>query len=486
MDNKDLLMIADAVSKEKGLSKEEVLDALADGMETGLRKNFPEGAVLSVNINHKNGEITAYRTFEIVSQIENVEAQMLASEIEDELVVDGYVYEPFEFNMDRQTFNITKQVALQKIKQSTRSHQIEKLLEQSISLFMGNVKVAKRDQVIVDCNGLDITLFRRHLLLKDNFKIGEKVFFTLDHEKNQYFGTRVSDEYLIEVFKREIFQIEDGDIEIVSVSRNPGFRSKVILRSLVSHLDPIRTCIGPKGIHIKNIQNLLGGESVDLLLYNESPVQLLISAFDPVNITNILVDEDTKTMDIAVNDDEISQAIGRGGKNIEVISKLIGWNINVISQTEWQNKDSINNHELLATFELGLDCDTEVAQILIDEGFSTLEEIAFIPRNEFEIEGFDDELIDSLRFNAADTLSNPVSKLKAEGIGKLIDLGFLQTEIDILYFNGVYNNEGIADLSTFELIDLLPELDEDKAKEIIMHARANEEKLQVTSTVEVA
>lgn len=480
MDTKELLIIADAVSKEKGLSKREVFAALAEGIETALRRDFPEGALLSVNFDEKTGEIHAYRLFELVEQIENVEAQMLNSEVEEEVVVDGFVFEPFEVKMDRQKFNITKQVALQKIKQGSRDHQIEDLLEQPIALFSGTVKVVKKEQLIVDCNGLDITIPRRNLLPRDNYKSGDKVYFTLEKDRNQYIGTRVSDQYLVEVFKREIIQVEEGDIEITAVARNPGFRSKVIVKSLVRNLDPVKMCIGSKGTHIKNIQSFLNNEFVDIIAYNEEPAQLVVHAFEPVNVTNILIDEESKSMDIAVADEEISQAIGKGGKNVELISKLLGWTLNVMSQSEWAKKESFNDEKLIAVFQKGLFCDKEVAELLVQEGFTSLEEVAYVPLNEFEVD-LSDETINILRANARETLSNPVSLSKANGAGELVKLGFNEFEIDVLQENSIYGNSEVADLATFELTDILSQLSEEKAQHIIIEARKHDDRFHESS-----
>lgn len=474
MEHKELLLIADAVSQEKGLSRDEVLTSLEEGIETALRKDFPEGATIAVHIDNKTGDIRAYRTFQLVDQIENVELQMLNSEIDDEIVEDGIVFEPFNFVLDRQKFSIAKQVALQKIKQGSRDHQIEDLLDQNINLFNGIVKVAKKEQIIVDCKGLDITLPRRNLLPRDHFKSGEKVYFTLEREKNQYVGTRISDEYLIEVLKHEIVDIEEGKIEIVSIARNPGFRSKIIVKSLVRNLDAVKACVGQRGANIQSVQNFLGGEFIDVLHYNEDPAQLLINAFEPVNVTNIVMDEDTNTMEIAVKDEEISKAIGKGGKNIELISKLVGWNVNVVSQSQWKQNEENSDEKVIATFEAGLSCDREVAEMLVAEGFSSLEEVAYVPRHEFVIEQLNDEIIDELRKNAKDTLSNPVALAKAEGVGELSSLGFTPDDREVLQNNGVYGAKDIADLATYELVEFLPNINEDDACKTIMNARKDD------------
>jgi N utilization substance protein A len=471
MDHKELLQIADAVSREKGISKEEVLTALEEGMETSLRKNFPEGATISVQIDSGSGHIQAYRTFQLVDQIENIESEMLTSEIDDEIVKDGVAYEPFDFVLDRQKFNITKQVALQKIKQGSREHQFEDLVNQPIALFDGNVKVVKKDQLIIDYRGLDITIYRNSLLPQENYQNGDRISFTLEKQKNQYVGTRVSDQYLIEVMKNEITQIEEGDIEIVSVARNPGFRSKVIVKSNSKNIEAVRVCVGARGSNINAVKNMLSGEAVDVIEYNENPAQMLISALQPVSVTNISIDEDTHTMDVGVHDDDISKAIGKNGKNVELIAKLIGWTLNIVSQTQWKKNEIASDEKIAAVFESGLGCDLEVANMLISEGFSTLEEIAYVPRQELYVEGLDDETIDALRTNAKDTLSDPIALAKAVGNGELLLLGLDASQRETLQSNGVFANNDVADLATFELVEFVPEMEEQLASQIIMKAR---------------
>jgi N utilization substance protein A len=478
MDNKELLIIADTVSREKNIPKRNVLNALAEGMETALRKNFPEGAKLSVNIDENTGEIKAYRVFELVDQIEKIESEMLKSEVEDELVIDGFAFEPFEFNMNRQQYNITKQVALQKISQTSRENYVEDLLQNSVNIFSGTVKVAKKDFLIVDCQGIDLTLNRRNMLPRDSYKLGDKVFFTIEKEKNQYVASRSSEQYLEELFRKEIVYVDEGDIEIMAVARNPGFRAKVVVKSNVKNLDPVKACIGPKANHIKNIQHFLNGEFVDIIEYTEDPAQLLVKAFAPVNITNIVMDEDTNTMEVAVTDEEISQAIGKGGKNIELVSKLIGWNVNVVSKTEWESKAAENDEVVSVVLQRGLTCDAEIAQILMENGFTSLEEVAYLPRAEFDVEELDDETIDALRENAKQTLSNAAALVIANGAGELVGLGFSVEEMEQLQQANIFGNSEMADLAAFELQEILPSLSDEEAQQFIMKSRKQDSRFQ--------
>lgn len=468
---KELILIADAVSKEKGITKEQVIEAICEGIETSLRKNFPEGANLHVDFEPASNELKAWRIYKLVEQVENPEAEMLFNEIEDEVVVDGYVWEAFEFNLSRQQFNITKQVTLQKIKNDSRNQQIDDLLDKAIQIFMGTVKIIRREHMIVDCNGLDINIPRSNLLMRDNYKTGDKVFFTLVQEKNHYVGTRTSDEFLSEVFKREIVQVEEGDIEIVKCARNPGIRAKVLVKSNKKGLDAVKTCIGMRGIHIKSINNFMNGEIVDIINYDENIANLVVNAIAPITVTSILVDEETQHIDIAVNDEEIAQAIGKGGKNIELVSKIVGWNINVYSNSNWEEKNQTEVSDLLKMFTSGLNCDEDLALVLVENGFLTFEEVAYVSKEEFQETDLDDDTIAALKENAVDVLKNPEMLKKAMGISYLYRCGFIAEEIEKLHAEKVCDEHDIAELSVYDLTDILPEVDADKAKDMIMKAR---------------
>lgn len=470
---RELLLVADAVSKEKNLDKLTVLEALADGLATAIRRNYPEGSIIKVIISNE-GEISAYRLFELVDSIENVEGQMLVNEVENERVVDGFVWEDlhFDFNqLNRQQFNITKQVALNKIKNESRDTHIADLLNRDSLLQYGVAKVVKKDQIIVDCNGLDIPIPRKNLLPKDGYKNGDKIYFVIEKDQNHYYGTRTSNEFLEEVLKREIYPIQDGEVEIVSIARNPGFKSKVVLKSVKGNTNPVKVSLGHKGAHIQSVNSFLNGETVDLISYDSNIAQLLVTAMSPVEVVKILVDEENNSLDFAVPNENISQAIGKGGKNIEMISQLLGWKLNVYSEEEW---DKINNKEqnkVLHLFEFALGCDEEIAQILYEEGFNTLEEVAYVPMAELEEVDLDKETLLALRDNALETLNNPVKMRVAIGYADFNTLGLNKEQINKLAEENVYDLTDLADLSSYDLTDILPELDIEQAKDMIVQAR---------------
>jgi N utilization substance protein A len=473
--SRELIMLVEAVAKEKGLPEEDVLAYLSEGIEVALRKNFPEGAILHVEIDGKTGEIQSWRLYELVDQIENLEAQMLKNEVEDEEVLDGYAWERFESKLSRQQYSIIKQVALQRIKNQAREQSILHLLDKNINIYSGIIKVARKDSIIVDCAGIDITIWRRNLLPRENAKVGDRIRFTLEEEKGNYFGTRTSEKFLTELFKEEISQIEDGDIEIVSCARIPGFRSKIIVKSKNTKFDAARMCIGAKGVHVKNIQNEIPGEFIDIITYNEDPAQMLISSLAPVTVSHIMIDEDTNTIEVAVDNNNIAQAIGRNGKNIEMVGKLIGWNIKIFSDEQWDKNKNNENVGLIHYFKFALDCDNELAQYIVDCGHTSIEEFIYLSSEEIQMDDLDEDTINALKQNATETMENPEKIKQANAYKDLFSLDFEEDEVNKLIENDVFSIHDISELSTYDLQDILPNIDMTKAKDIIVKSRQLQE-----------
>lgn len=486
--SRELLLMIEAVAKEKSLPKDDIITILSESIEVALRKNFPEGAILQVDIDPETGNMNAWRLFKIVDSIdsENIEAEILQSEIDDEEVVDGYAWEKFDFKLTRQQFNIVKQVALQKIKNHSRDNYIEHLLNKSINIHSGTVKVIKKDFITVDTNGVDIIINKKNIPFREVYKNGDRIRFMIKEIGGHYVGDRASEDFLVELFKEEISSVEDGEVKIVACARNPGFRSKVIVSSdSGSRIDPVRVCIGNKGSHVKNIQQELNGEFIDIISYQEDPAQLLISAISPVNVTKIVMDEESKTMEIAVEDDGLALAIGRNGKNIDMISRLLGWSIKVYSETEWAEKEVHDKECLVKYFMFGLDCDNELADYIVDVGYSSLEEFVYLSVDEMDLEELDSETIQALKDNATETFNQKAKLAHAESIKTLYGLGFTSEEVDILIVENVLTIQDVADLSTYDLQDYLPHIDNDRAKSIILKSRQKISNLEVGAVWEL-
>lgn len=467
---RELLLMVDAVSKEKNLPRSEILEYIADGISTALRKSFPAGAIVHVEIDDKTGHIRGWRLFELVDSIEDVESQMLKNEVEDEVVENGYVWEPIQFNLGRQHFNIIKQVTLQKIRSGSKEHFVQEMLSKSNHLFTGTVKVLKKDHAIIDYLGVDFILPKRNMMIKDTLKIDQRVYFTLEKDRNQYVATRASKEFLYEIMKSEIMPIEEGHIEIVDCIRVPGIRSKVLVRSHNAKYDAVKTCIGAKGSKVKSIQNALNGEHIDIIQYTDNTAELLVKLIAPINVHKIIIDQDAKTMQITVAPNDLEMALGKNNRNIDNISKFLGYQVEVFSTSEWNSKEGLEKTAYVHYLSQGLSCDEELASYIYSAGFSSIEEIAYVTIDD-ELDELDNETIEALKENAKETLANKKLHVQLENNLSLMLLGFNLDEVALLEANEIKTKQDVADLSTYDLQDVLTDIDTEKAKAIIIQAR---------------
>jgi N utilization substance protein A len=471
MENKDLLHVAEIVSKEKELPVDVVLEALETGIEVSILRDLPEGATVSVTIDNKTGEVRAYRTFNLVDSITSIESEMLKTEIDDEFVFEDVAYEVIPFNMDRKKFSITKQIALQRINKESKEAKINDLLKDTVKLFTGTVKVFTNNQYIVDLFGIEMIIPKKNLMPNDRFKSGDKISFVIEKENEKFVGSRISKEFVKEIFKKEVHQIEDNEIEIVSIARIPGFKSKVVLKSNNENIDPIKTCIGVRHNHIKNIHTMMDGEYVDMIEYSDDLPKMIVKLFEPVNVTNILIDEENGTIDVSVPDNEKAKAIGVSGKNIFLIKELLEKSVNIFSESEWEENNSQQKESLVKMFCFGLDCDEDISMSIVENGYSSIEEVAYVPLVEFKEIGFEDDLVTELRERAKAIFSDE-DKMKAIGGSEsLFSLGFTMEEVKKLNAENIFNKQDLADLSKFELLDILPEIEEETACNLVMSAR---------------
>jgi len=471
---REMEIMAEVVAKEKGISKESVLSFLEDGMQVAMKKYFPEGALIQIEIDTHHQTINGWRLFKLVDAIENVEAEMLHSEVDNEEVLDGYVWETIKVELTRQQLNIVKQVALQKMRNESRSVQIDNLLSKPNKVFTGTVKVHRKDSMIVDIMGLDIVIPRRNIIPGESYKAGAKITFTLEkNDRGVYVGTRTSNDFIVELFKKEIIQIEEGQIEIVKVARVPGFKTKILVKSKSYKIDPIKICVGHKGSHIKNVQMYLNGEYIDVLEYDSDPAQLLLKALNPIQVSKIIVDEEKNKIEVAVSDEEIGYAIGRGGKNIDLTTQLLGWDVKIFSESQWEKRHTIERNANIKIFMTILDCDEELAEYLVDAGFTDVEEIAYVPEEELaqDLTDLDAETIAALKDNAKEALKDQLKIKNAKHLHGLYMLGLSDDEINHLLDSQVTSVEGVADLSTDEMVEIIPDIDIENAKSIIMKAR---------------
>lgn len=469
---RELIAAIGLISEEKGISRTQVADAICEGIKTSLRKSFPETAQLVIEIDQDQGMIRGYRLFNLVNMIEDVDSQMLFNEITDEIVIDGVVHEEFPVDLNRQQVNITKQVTLSKIRNESQNQQVENLLKnETYNLFSGTVKVIRREEFLVDCRGVEISIPKAQCLPRDTYSLEDKIFFTLIRDaKNAWIGSRTDTQFLVELFKSKIPEVADGVVEIVSCARNPGFRSKVVVRSHEPRVNALAACIGPKGANIKNINKFMNNENVDVIEYDENIAQLLMHAIKPVNVCSIVVDEVNKSIEISVPDEEIALAIGKNGKSIDLVSRLLSWKIEAYSETQWSEKSENDKDINMHLFMIGLNCDEDLARILVDDGFEDLESIAYTPNNEFN--DLDHDLINDLKANALESLGNESKMTVIRGMAYLQTHNISIEDIQKLQEANIFSIQDIADLATDEFLDTLPDFDKDKASAIIMKARA--------------
>lgn len=469
---RELISLIDAVSKEKGLSPENVTSYLEYAMETSLRKEFPETAKIKITINSNTGEIFGNRLFTLVDSIEDVESEMLKNEVENEIVIDGVAYEPFHVELNRQQINITKQVVLQRINMESRNKQFRQLLERGSNIFTGIVKVIKKEQIVADYQGLDIVINRSNLLPRETYKIGDKVTFSIIEEKGSFYGSRTTPQFLVELLKEEVRALQDGSIEIVSCARIPGFRSRIIVKSNEANLNPVSNVVGSRGAHINSVKNQLNGENITVIPFNSNIADMFVHAINPVQILGIVVDENTKKLEVSVNNDDVATAIGKQGKNIASISELLGWEIDVYSSDEWEKHNTNSHDALLAHLTTGLSCDQELAEILIEAGITSIDYFQVMTKESLiDATDLDEETITALTENALETISNPVEYKVVNAYLELVKSDFTSEQISTLIENSVFTTQDLADLSTLDFLDIFPEWDVKDAEKIIVKAR---------------
>src|SRR5579871_3581866 len=487
--NKEILMAVDAVSNEKSIDKEIIFDALEAALASATRKRHGDDIDARVAINRKSGDYDAFRRWKVFAddsrELEFPEREL---RLEDALDVDpaaevgGFVEVPLpseDFGrIDAQT---AKQVIVQKVREAERAQVVEAYKDRAGTLVSGIVKRVDRNGVYVDLgSNAEGFIPRESLIPREPIRTQDRVKAFLREVRSeprgpQLFLSRTAPEFLIELFKLEVPEVGQGLITILAAARDPGVRAKIAVRSNDPRVDPVGACVGMRGSRVQAVSNEIAGERVDIIPYDENAAQFVINAMAPAEVTSIVVDEDSHSMDIAVSEDKLSQAIGRGGQNIRLASELTGWELNVMSESQAEAKSETESLALRETFMKQLDVDADVANILVQEGFSTIEEIAYVPASELNaIEEFDEEIVKELRTRARDVLLTQAiaSEESMEGGEPTADLIELvgETLARTLASKGVKTRDDLADLAVDELVEL-GGVDDKKAAELIMEAR---------------
>ncbi len=489
--SKEIMMVVDAVSNEKGVDKEVIFEALEAALASATRKKHGEEWDVRVAINRKSGDYDTFRRWKVFAD-DSKELEVPDRELrfEDAIDVDpkaeigGFVEQPMEsVSFGRIAAQQAKQVIVQKVREAERAQVVEAYKDRVGQLVSGVVKRVDRNGIFVDLGGnAEGFVSRADMIMRELVKPQDRIKAFLKEVRPeprgpQLFLTRSAPEFLIELFKLEVPEVGQGLIQILGAARDPGIRAKIAVRSNDPRIDPVGACVGMRGSRVQAVSNEIAGERVDIIPWDDNPAQFVINAMSPAEVLSIVVDEDSHSMDIAVSEEKLSQAIGRGGQNIRLASQLTGWDLNVMTESDAEAKSESEARLLVENFMKQLDVDEDVATILVQEGFSTVEEIAYVPQAELNaIEEFNEDIVKELRSRARDVLLTQAiaseesldSQLPADD---LLLLEGMQPDLALaLARRGVRTRDDLADQAVDDLLDIQG-LSAEEAGKLIMKAR---------------
>ena len=491
--NKEMLMVIEAVSNEKGVEIEIIFEAMEAALASATRKRYGEDVEVRTSIDRETGDYDSFRQWTVFAddsdelEFPERELRMIdAVDIDPDAAPGGIVEEPIEsVEFGRIAAQTAKQVIVQKVREAERLKVVEEFEERVGELLGGIVKRVDRNGIFIDLgSNAEGFIPREAMIPREPVRPQDRLKSLLYEVRSemrgpQLFLNRTSPQFLIELFKIEVPEVGQGLIDILGAARDPGLRAKIAVKSNDARIDPVGACVGMRGSRVQAVSNELAGERVDIILWDENPAQFVINAMSPADVTSIVADEELHSMDIAVEEDKLSQAIGRGGQNIRLASELSGWELNVMTEADAEEKSEDEAKELLEAFKEHLDVDEEVALILVQEGFSTIEEIAYVPASELVgIEEFDDTIVEELRSRARDVLliraiSSEEKIDEAEPAEDLLSLDGMDRALAfVLASRGVVTREDLAEQAVDELADI-EDLDEERAAALIMAARAH-------------
>ena len=488
--NKEILLVVDAVSNEKAVPREKIFQALETALATATKKKYEGEIEVRVEIDRKTGDYDTYRRWVVVADqasMENPygEITLEAAQIEQpDIQIGDYVEDQIDsVTFDRITTQTAKQVIVQKVREAERSQVVDQFKDKEGTIISGVVKKSNRDNVILDLgSNAEAVIFRDDMLPRETFRPGDRIRGLLyavrpEARGSQLFVSRSSPDFLKELFRIEVPEIGEEMIEIMGAARDPGSRAKIAVKTNDRRIDPIGACIGMRGARVQAVSAELSGERADIVLYDDNPAQYVINAMAPADVASIIVDEDNHTMDIAVEAANLAQAIGRNGQNVRLASQLTGWELNVMTVEDMRAKHQAENDRILTLFTSTLDIDDDFAGLLMEEGFSTLEEIAFVPVNELlAIDGLDEDMVEELRKRAKDALTTKAlaKEESFEGVEpseELLNLNGLGRDMAYaLAARGIGTLEDLAEQGIDDLADI-EGLTAEKAGELIMAAR---------------
>lgn len=485
--NKEILAVVEAVSNEKSLPRETIFDALESALATATKKKYEQEVDVRVYIDRKSGDFDTFRRWLVVEEVTQPTREMTleaARYDEPSLNSGDYVEDQIEsVTFDRITTQTAKQVIVQKVREAERAQVVEKFREQEGAIISGVVKKVNRDNITMDLgHNAEAVIVREDMLPRENFRPGDRirgVLYAVRPEARgaQLFVSRARAEMLIELFRIEVPEIGEEVIEIKAAARDPGSRAKIAVKTNDKRIDPIGACVGMRGARVLAVSSELGGERIDIVLWDDNPAQFVINAMAPADVASIVVDEDNHTMDIAVEEGNLAQAIGRSGQNVRLASQLSGWELNVMTVEALQTKHQAEVHAAIDVFVRHLDIDEEFATALVEEGFSTLEELAWVPIDEIlQIDGLDEATVEALRERAKNALTTLAlakdeSFIDSKPADDLLNLQGLERPMAFkMAAKGVCTLEELAEQGIDDLTDI-EGLSAKRAGELIMAAR---------------
>jgi N utilization substance protein A len=491
--SKEILTVVETVSNEKGIDEDIIFGAIEAALATAAAKKHEEDIDARVSIDRDTGEHETFRRW-LVFEDESTELEFPDHELRmiDAVDIDkkaepgGYVEIPMDsVEFGRISAQMAKQVIVQKVREAERNQVVEEYQEREGELLSGLVKRVDRNGVYIDLGGnAEGFIPRDEMMPREAVRMHDRVKALLVEVKPeprgpQLFMTRTSPKFLIELFKIEVPEVGQGLIDILGAARDPGLRAKISVKSNEPRIDPVGACVGIRGSRVQSVSNELAGERVDIILWNENPAQYVINSMSPAEVISIVVDEDAHSMDVAVDEEKLSQAIGRGGQNIRLASELTGWELNVMTEVDADKKSEQETRGLIDLFTSQLDVDEEVALILVQEGFASVEEVAYVPASELtQIEEFDEDIVDELRNRARDVLLTQAIVAEeeienAEPAEDLLNLeGMNKNLASKLASKGITTREDLAELASDDLLEI-EKMNQEDADSLIMNARAH-------------
>ncbi|MBA4710085.1 transcription termination factor NusA [Aquitalea aquatica] len=485
--SREILLLVDALASEKNVSKDVVFSALEMALASATKKKFTDDEMdVRVEIDRHTGQYQTFRRWTVVQNelIENESRELTITDARDDdprIEVGAVIEQPMEaVEFGRIGAQTAKQVILQRIRDAEREQLLNEFLQRREHLVSGTIKRIERGNAIIECGKLEAVLPRDQMIPKENLRVGDRVkAFLLRIDRMgrgpQLVLSRTSSQFIIKLFELEVPEIEEGLLEIKEAVRDAGLRAKIAVKANDARIDPQGTCIGMRGSRVQAVTQELAGERIDIVLWAPEPAQFVINALSPAEVNRIMIDEDNHSMDVVVEEDQLALAIGRSGQNVKLAAELTGWYLNIMTVTEAEEKHQAEDAQLRDLFVKCLSVDEATATVLVQEGFATLEEVAYVPITEMlEIDGFDEELVNELRSRARDAILTQAiaSEEKVEGVSEdLKDIEGLDAElVRKLAENGVSTRDDLADLAVDDLVDMTG-IEAEAARAIIMKAR---------------